>query len=114
MDEARGPQAPPPPGGVPVDSLPRVEDLRGAPRRSSSSRALDRAADLLAASLCEATEADLLEIPLLDRLKLTAKLETAVQGRRQADAVERMSARDEAELDERIAARLRRLGTLAG
>ena len=81
-------------------------------RRPDASKALDRAAQLLLERLVDLRAEDLEDLSVLDVLKLAARIETATQARKQADALASIADLPAEELDARIAARHARLEAL--
>jgi hypothetical protein len=101
------PSEPPAQRGVPVTDLrPPPEVLEPKDDRPDSSRALDKAAKLLLESLKNLSAHQLDGIPIATRLALAAKLELAVQARKQTDLGKRSLDMTERELDAQIERRV--------
>lgn len=101
------------PRGLPVTDLPSApKALETRDRRPDASKALDRAAQLLLERLRDLRSEDLEDLSVLDCLKLAARLETATQARKSADALASIADLPAEELDARIAARHARLEML--
>lgn len=101
------------PLGLPIDALPQSpKRLEVRDRRPDASKALDRAAALLLDRLKDLRAEDLEDVSVLDCLKLAARLETATQARKSADALASIADLPAEELDARIAARAARLEML--
>ena len=101
------------PRGLPIHELPAAPKRLGVrDRRPDASKALDRAAALLLERLEDLRAEDLEDLSVLDCLKLAARIETATQARKSADALASIADLPPEELDARIAARQARLEAL--